>query len=317
MVNGALFSSLNRLAYFYIVGKTRSYTKAANELSVTEPAVHMQVRSLERSLGSKLLDRTGKELRLTESGKVLYEYAEKIFCLAEEAHSKIARLNSLEQGSLCLGAVHLAQYFIPSIISAFHKRYPRIGIVLNQDKSCEIVDGILNHVYEIGVVGRVPYPPSINAIRLTSLEMLVIVSPTNKLSQQKIISIYELVNEPLIWTTPRAATRMKVEETFAAKGLKPSVMVEVENVELIKKLVKEGEGYCCLSDLSLKEEIKRGELVPLRLKEGKILLDIDVIYRKDETLSVSASAFLGFLGESSGKSFSLPDVSAQPDVHSL
>ncbi len=317
MTNGALFSSLNRLAYFYAVGKTRSYTKAANELCVTEPAVHMQVRSLERSLGSKLLDRAGKELKLTESGKLLYDCAEKIFVLAEEAVSNIVRLNNIEQGSLRLGAVHLAQYFIPSIIASFHKRYPRIGIVLNQDKSCEIVDGVLGQKYEIGIAGRVPYPPSINAIRLTSLEMLIIVSPANKLAQRKVISIYELVNEPLIWTTPRAATRMKVETTFAERGLNPSVMVEVEDVELIKKLVKEGEGYCCLSDLSLREEIKRGELVPLRLKEGRILLDIDAIYRKDETLSVCASAFLRFLEEGSGKSFSVLDASARPHVHSL
>ena len=138
--------------------------------------------------------------------------------------------------------------------------------------------------------------------------MLVAVSPANRLAQTKIIVINAVATEPLIWTTPRAATRMKVEETFAERGLKPSVMVEVENVELIKKLVKEGEGYCCLCDISLMEEIKKGELVPLRLKEGRILLDIDVIYRKDETLPVSATNFLRFLEES--KTFSCTPLSA-------
>lgn len=299
MTNRSSFSNLNQLVDFYIVAKTGSYTKAADQLFITEPAVHMQVRALERSLGSKLLDKTGKELKLTECGKILYDYAEKICCLAEEAVSKIVQLNNLEDGSLRLGAAHIAQYFIPPIISSFHKRYPNIGLVLNQDKSCDIVDGILDQRYELGIVGRVAYPPLINTIRLAILEMLIIVSPASKLSQRKTVSIYELANEPLIWTTPQAASRIKVEGVFEKRGLKPRVVVEVENVELIKKLVKEGAGYCCLSELSLREEIRTGELIPLRLKEDRILLDIDLIYQKNKTLSISASAFLRFLEETS------------------
>jgi DNA-binding transcriptional LysR family regulator len=299
MMKGALLSNLNQIKYFYIAAKRRSYTKAASELFVTEPAVHMQVRSLECSLGFKLLDKTGKELKLTESGEVLYNYTEKIFCLVEEAVSALTQLHNLKKGSLRLGTVKaLAQHFMPIIISSFHKCYPGIRILLNEDASCDIVDGILHHRYDLAIVGRVPYPPLINAIPLARLDVFVVVSSLSKFSQKEIVSIYEIVDEPLICRTPRAASRVKIEEEFGKRGLKPWVIVEVENVDLIKKLVKRGEGYSFLSEWSIGEEIKRGELIPLCLKEGRVQLDIDVIYMKNETLQISASAFLRFLEES-------------------
>jgi DNA-binding transcriptional LysR family regulator len=298
-MKAVLFSNLNQLKYFYTVATTRSYTKAADELFVTEPAVNMQIRSLESSLGFKLFDKTGKELKLTESGKILYEYAEKIFCLVEEAVSALTQLQNLIKGSLRLGtAKTLAQHFMPSIISSFHKCYPGIRIFLNEDASCYIVDAILHNRSDLAIVGRVPYPPRINAIHLARFDMFVVVSPISKFSQKKIVSIYEIADEPLICRGPGSATRVKIEEEFGKRGLKTSVIIEVENVELIKKLVEEGEGYSFLSEWSIEEEMKKGELVPLRLKEGRVHLDIDVIHMKNETLSTSALAFLRFLEES-------------------
>jgi DNA-binding transcriptional LysR family regulator len=95
----------------------------------------------------------------------------------------------------------------------------------------------------------------------------------------------------------RAATRLKIEEIFEERNLKPCVAIEVENVDLIKKLVKEEKGYCVLSELWLKEEILKGELIPLRLKDGRVFLDIDAIWRKDESLSMADATFLDFLRE--------------------
>src|SRR5574342_335397 len=103
MKNGNLAPNLNQLKYFYTVAKTKSYTKAANELCLTEPAVHMRLRSLERALGSRLLIANGKELKLTDSGKVLYDYAERIFALVQEAVSGITQLENHGGGSLRLG----------------------------------------------------------------------------------------------------------------------------------------------------------------------------------------------------------------------
>ena len=152
MTKEAVLSNLNQLKYFYTVAKTRSYTKAASELFLTEPAVHMQVSSLECSLGFKLLHKTGKELKLTESGEVLYDYAEKIFCVIEEAVSALTELHNLKKGSLRLGTVKaLAQHFMPVILSSFHKCYPGIRIHLNEDTSCDLVDGILHHRYDLAI----------------------------------------------------------------------------------------------------------------------------------------------------------------------
>lgn len=296
MKNKDLPPNLNQLKYFYAVAKTKSYTKAANELFLTEPAVHMRLRSLEQALGSRLLITNGKELKLTDSGRVLYDYTEKIFSLIQEAVSRIVQLENLDGGSLRLGTTKaLAQHLLPPVISSFLKRYPGIRIVLTEDESYDIVDGVLNGRDDIAIVGRIAYPPLINAIPFSQLEMFVAVSPTSKLSMRKRISIHELITEPLICSTTRAATRLRIEQAFEERGLKPLVVVEVENVDLIKKLVKEGEGYCILSELWLKEEIQKRELMPLRLKEGRISVCVDVIFKKDEPLPIPASTFLRFL----------------------
>ena len=117
--------NLNQLKAFYTVIKAKSFSRAAEELCVTEPAVFIQVRSLERHIGFTLLDKFGKELRPTEIGKVLYDYGEKIFTLADEATKAIEELQDLKRGSLRLGVTQaLAQYLMPLLIPSFQDRYP-------------------------------------------------------------------------------------------------------------------------------------------------------------------------------------------------
>ena len=128
--------NLNQLKAFYSVIKTGTFSKAADELCVTEPAVFIQVRSLERQLGFTLLDRFGKELRPTEIGRLLFGYAEKIFTLVDEASNAVKELQELKKGSLRLGATKaLAQYLMPFIVSSFQDRNPNITVHLDEGSS--------------------------------------------------------------------------------------------------------------------------------------------------------------------------------------
>ncbi|NTW35697.1 MAG: LysR family transcriptional regulator [Syntrophobacteraceae bacterium] len=128
--------NLNQLRAFYMVIKTGSFSGAAEELCVTEPAVFIQVRSLERLLGFTLLDKFGKELRPTEAGRILYDYGEKIFTLVEEATKAVQELQDLKKGSLRLGVTQaLAQYLMPLLISVFQDKYPHIAVYMDGSSS--------------------------------------------------------------------------------------------------------------------------------------------------------------------------------------
>jgi DNA-binding transcriptional LysR family regulator len=290
--------NLNQLRALYCVVKTGTFAKAAEELCVTEPAVYIQVRSLERDMGFTLLDRIGKELRPTEIGKLLYGYAEKIFSLVEEAAHAVQDLQELRKGSLRLGtAKALAQYLMPVIVSAFQDRYPQIAVHLDERSSRELVEGVLQHRFELAIVARVPYPDRIHTIPFTQDELILVVSPRSKLLQKKSISLQELSAEPVICTDANSATKFTVWQEFEKRGLKPATIIEAGNTEFITHLVKKDKGYSFLGNLCVRDDLKRGELATIPLDEGVFIMDIDVIHLKGRTLSPAAATFLNFLQE--------------------
>lgn len=290
--------NLNQLRALYYVVKTGTFAKAADELYVTEPAVYMQVRSLERDIGFTLLDRFGKELRPTEIGKLLYDYAEKIFNLVAEATNAVKERQDLKTGSLRLGvAKALAHYLMPIIVSSFQDRYPHIAVHLHERSSRELVEGILQHRFELAIAARVPYPDRINAIPFTRDELILVVSPRSKLLKKKSISLQELSAEPAIYTDAGSATKFNILQEFEKRGLEPAAIIEAGNTEFIKQLVRKDKGYSFLASLCVRDELKRGELATIPLEEGIFIMDINVIQLRGKTLSPAAATFLHFLQE--------------------
>jgi DNA-binding transcriptional LysR family regulator len=291
--------NLNQLRAFHAVAKTGAFSKAAEELFVTEPAVFIQVRCLERYLGFKLLDKFGKDLRPTEVGRMLFDYAEKIFGLVQEANKAIKELQDLKSGELRIGSAKaLAQYLMPVVVSSFQDFYPRIKVLLSEGASDELVKGILNHQFELALVARVPYPERINVIPFSKDKVIVVVSPENKLVGKEEVSLAELNEQPVICRDAGSATRFAMWAEFDRLGLKPSALVEAGNTEFIKDMVKKDKGYSFLASICVRNEIKRGDLATVHLKGGELTLDIDIIHLKGKTLSPAAATFLNFLKES-------------------
>jgi DNA-binding transcriptional LysR family regulator len=290
--------NLNQLRALYCVVKTGAFAKAAEELCVTEPAVYIQVRSLERDMGFTLLDRFGKELRPTEMGKLLYDYAEKIFNLVEEATYAVKELQDIRRGSLWLGtAKALAQYLMPVIISTFQDRHPHISIHLDERSSRELVDGILQHRLELAIVARFPYPGRVDVIPFTRDELILVASPRSKLLTKDSVNLKDLTTEPIIFTDAGSATKFNIWQEFEKRGLKPESIIEAGNTEFIKYLVKNDKGYAFLSNICVREDIRKGELIAIPLTEGSFTMEIDIIHLKGKTLSPAAATFLRFLKE--------------------
>lgn len=290
--------NLNQLRAFYTVIKTGSFSSAAKELCVTEPAVFIQVRSLERYIGFTLLDKLEKEIRPTEAGRILYEYGEKIFTLVEEAAKAVQELQDLKLGHLRVGVTQsLAQYFMSNLISWFQDQYPHITISIEENSSRELVERILKHYYELALVGRVPYTEKINFIPYIRDEIIMIVSPHHSLAKKKRVSLAELAKEPVILTDTKSATKFSIWKVFENQGLYPAAIIEAGDISLIKQLVEKGKGYSFLASVAVREEIKRGVLVTVPLENGNFTMDIDIIHFKGKTLSPAASTFLHFMQE--------------------
>ncbi len=292
--------NLNQLRAFYSVVKTGTFSKAATELFVTEPAVFIQVRSLERSLGFKLFDKIGKDLTPTETGKLLYGYAGRIFGLVDEAENAIKDVRDLKAGDLRVGTANaLAQYLMPIVISAFRDKHPKIQVHLDEASSSELVRGVVARDYEVAIVARVAYPDSIKNMSLSREEVLLVASPRCKLVSKPACSLEELNGSPMICRDIRSATRQAIWKEFEKRSIKPSAIIEAGNTEFIKNLVGNDNGVSFLAKICVRKEVERGELAVIALKEGPFFLDIDVIHLKGKTLSSAATTFLQFLARTS------------------
>lgn len=288
--------NINQLKCFHAVAKTGRFSRAADELHVSQPAVFVQVRALEQFVGFKLLEKLHKEYVPTEGGKLLFEYADKIFALLDETMSVVQGLRDLKAGSLRVGAARaVCQYLMPPVISLFQDEYPLINIHLDEGPSEELLQGVLHNRYEIAIMARVDYPPNVNAIPFTKDEVLLVVSPKSDLLGKGSVSLEQLAQEPVICADKGTAMRTAIEKAFEKKGLKPQAIIEATNTEFIKHLVKQNRGYTFISRVSVRKEIKVGELATLPLENDNIFLYVDVIHVKGKILSPIASTFLNFL----------------------
>ena len=288
--------NLNQLKAFYLVAKNGTFSKAADELFVTEPAVFVQVRTLERCLGLKLLDKFGKDLRLTEIGRLLYGYAGRIFSIVDEAETAIKDIGALNKGELRVGTTStLAEYLLPLILPAFSASHTKVQVYLEETNSGQLVKGVLAHEYEMAIVARVAYPDTIEYTTLSRDEILLVASPDDSLALKQRCSLTELNGYPMICRDVKSATRQAVWKEFEKRGIKPSAVIEAANTELIKRLVASGRGVSLLSEVCVKKEIERGELAAIPIAEGPFFLDIDAIYLRGRTLSPAAASFLSFL----------------------
>lgn len=287
--------NLNQLRAFYSVAKTGTFSKAASELFVTEPAVFVQVRSLERFLGFKLLDKFGKDLTPTETGKILFDYADRIFGLVDEAEKAIKDVQDLKSGDLRVGSAGaLSQYLMPIIIPAFQEQYPKIHVHLYEASSGDLVRGVVAHDFELAVVARVPYPDQIESIPISKEEILLVTSPRSKLAAKPRCSLKDLSASPMICRNIGSATGQAVCREFEKINLRPFAVIEANNTEFIKNLVENDKGVSFLARSCVVKEVERGDLAVITLEEGPFFLDIDMIYLRGKTLSPAASTLVSF-----------------------
>jgi DNA-binding transcriptional LysR family regulator len=288
--------NFNQLRLFYHAAKNLSFTLAAKDLFITQPAVTAQIKSFEGHSSLKLFKKSGRRIRLTDEGKTLYEYARKIFEYEKEIEDVIEEMRTLKRGILRLGTTKTyARYFMPFLVSSFHEEYPQIKIHLDEGSSLDMIHSLHDLKNELVIIAKVEDDPGVNFIPFSQEEMLIILAPDHPLAQKRSISLNDLTKEPIIMKERGSGTRKLVNDFFSKKGLVPNTLMETSNTELIKTLVQRGEGVSFVVKEAVATELKEKKLATTTIRGQKVFLDVSIAHLKNQHLSPPAQAFLDML----------------------
>ena len=258
-----------RLQVFHTVARLLSFTKAAETLHMTQPAVTFQVRQLEEYFNTRLFDRTHNRISLTEAGKRVFEYSDRIFELYSEMEHAVREMTGDVSGILMIGAsTTIAEYMLPALLGDFKKKYPDVNLQLKVSNSDGIVHMVENNVIDLGVVES----PVLNknlVVEVCRVDQLVaVVSPNHPLAGKDTVTIGELLEYPYICREEGSGTREVISEYMTEQGINNGqvhLTMELGSPESIKGAVEAGMGVSIISSATVQKELKLGTLVPLTL----------------------------------------------------
>lgn len=259
-----------RLQVFHTVARLLSFTKAAESLHMTQPAVTFQVRQLEEYFNTRLFDRTHNRISLTEAGQRVFEYADRIFATYAEMENAVRDLTGEVSGVLLVGAsTTIAEYMLPALLGEFKAKYPEVSIRLQVANTEAIVSMVENNAIDLGVVEAPVNNKNLVVENCRMDQMVLIVAPGHPLAKEKIFPIEKLVEYPYICREEGSGTREVMLESLVACGASPmdlNIAMELGSPEAVKGAVEAGMGISILSRATIEKELKLGTLVAINLK---------------------------------------------------
>jgi DNA-binding transcriptional LysR family regulator len=290
--------NLNQLRVFYCVAKNLSFTKAAEELFITQPAVTAQVKHFEECCELKLFKKKGRGICLTDEGETLHSYARQLFEYEKRVEGALDDLRQLKQGVLRIGTTKTyVRYLMPHMMRLFHEKFPEIKIFLDEGSSLAMINSLTELKNEIAIITPVAKNPDVEFIPFAKEEVIPILSPDHPLAKQPNLSVEQCAQEPVIMREVGSGTRKFINDLFKQHHCTPNVLMESANSEFIKHLVGRGDGISFLVKESAHQDLQEKKLISIPFKDGKVHLDVSVAYLKKQPLSLTAQAFLKALDE--------------------
>jgi DNA-binding transcriptional LysR family regulator len=258
-----------RLQVFHTVARLLSFTKAAESLHMTQPAVTFQVRQLEEQFNTRLFDRTHNRISLTEAGQRVFEFADRIFDLYAEMENAVRDMTGEISGMLVIGAsTTIAEYMLPSLLGDFKKQYPDINVHLKVSNSDGIVSMVENNDIDLGVVEAPVMNKNLVVEECRKDRLVAIVPPQHALVAEESVKIRDLLENAYIAREEGSGTREVIQEYLAELGMQASdvhVSMELGSPEAIKGAVEAGMGVSIVSEVTIHKELQLGSLVALEL----------------------------------------------------
>lgn len=288
---------INQLEVLVTVAREKSFSRAAELLDRTQPAVSQAIRRLEAEIGETLFDRSSKDGTLTFAGEVLVGYAKQMLNLRNAAGNAIRDLRGLHKGKVTISANEHTVLCILPVIEAFRERHQNIKIEVQRGVASRIPKEITAREVELGVISFKPNDETLRSVPILTDELRLIVAPGHPLAGKSSVSVKELGNEIFIAHNAVSPYRRKVIETFERNKTTLNIAVELPSLEAIKKLVETGAGVALVPKLAAAGEIESGQLFGLSVAELKLERKLNIVYRKNSVLSHAAEAFLAVAKE--------------------
>lgn len=289
--------TLRQLRVFSVVARHLSFTRAARELHLTQPAVSQQIKLLEEQVGMLLFEHIGHRIYLTPAGVELLSYANQALDILRDAGEVLAAMRGLKRGVLKLGAVSTAKYFAPTLLSAFTPAYPEVTIKFSAANREEIIRQLAANEVDLVIMGRPPRELQTIAEPFAKHPLVIVAAPNHPLAGKRRIRLQQLANENFLIREEGSGTRASMEHVFRERGATFRASMEVDSNETIKQAVMAGMGISFISLHTLALELQAGKLVTLDVVGLPIVRDWYVIHLKEKRLSPIASAFRTFLLE--------------------
>ncbi|MBM9536714.1 selenium metabolism-associated LysR family transcriptional regulator [Desulfobulbus alkaliphilus] len=290
---------IKKLDVFCKVVELKSFTKAAESVRLSQPTVSEHVRSLEKEIGQKLIDRLGRDVEPTPVGHLLYGHAVRMLRLQQETLQAIADYQGTLRGTLQIGAGTIpGTYILPVIIGLFCRRYPEVKPSLHISGSKTIAAGVLAGDFDLGLVGGVWNERGLDWVPVFADTLVVAVPPTSSLASRESLPVAELFTHPFILREPGSGTRRVVAGMFDQQGLREADLRDVAmlgSTEAVKEAIKAGLGLSILSLRSVVEEVRHGLIKTLALEDIPAERIIYLIQRKNREPSPIAAAFTASL----------------------
>ena len=283
---------LSQLEVFLTVARERTFSRAAEKLFRTQSAVSQTIRKLEDELGEALLDRSSREGVLTDAGKVLLEYAEKLINLRSEASESLTELRELQKGRLIIAANEFTVLYLLPVLAEFRRLHPMIRITIERALGSHIPDDVLRYGVEFGVLSYEPQESNLHSLIVYLDELVFIVPPNHPLAATPQVSIRQLGAESFVAHIVSSPYREKVIQLFKTHKTPLHMDLELPTLQAIKQFVAMGNGVAFVPEISVETELARGELVRISVRELQLKRKLRLIYRKGANLSHAARAFL-------------------------
>ena len=296
--NGGGTLNFHQLYIFYAVASHRSFSRAAESLNITQPAVSIQVQELEKFLGASLFHRRTRGLRVTEVGETVFAYAQQIFALSGKLLESLEELHNLQTGRLALGASTTpGEYLLPLAVGQFRQIYPGISVELSIANTRVITQRILNQELDLGMVGSHPTAgqDDLGIIDYLEDEIVLVAAPTHPLAQMDRVTAGQVAQAGLILREPGSATRNTAEECFKQLGIAPAAALSLGSNQALKQAAMAGGGVAAISRMGVTAETRAGMLVILPVSDWDCRRPLTLIYPKERQLSPSKQAFLEYL----------------------
>ena len=287
--------TLRQLSVFGAVARHKSMTKAARELHMTQPAVSIQIRKLQDSVGLPLIEITGRDLHLTEAGVELYKTHQLFETQLEAFEAAVSELKGGLTGSLTISAASTAKYFLPYLLGEFRKKFPKIEISLKVTNRDEVLQHLQANEYNLAVLTQVPEDDTIEAIPFLENPLVMCAPKGHPLVGKKAVDPLKLEGEPIIYREKGSGTRMVMEKFFRDKNLNVSPTMELGTNEAVKQAIMAEIGLSLISKLSLENELKLDKIEILDLKGFPIRTRWHALYNKERIKSPVTENFLDFL----------------------